>query len=288
MLLGTTAPFWKVSVHSTLTWACQSASASLRCPVSCSLFMRAVAYCVLFLLTDHYHQTLLTRPMKGVKAREEFAIAFLSDKYRWSLLLSLLWGWFTTSLNSSPVSSTPLHFKSVVCLRQFIIHSSFPLFFYVRKDMISPPWEVLARPVCWSVPGNGFCSWCASLCFSPLSSPYYISTSKSLDQFINNRWSPPCLNIKWQCSRVNTLSRKGVYGLIRLYDNAYSLNWFFTTSYQIKGLLRWPKYKEKCVGQTNKKYFCPAFTLILKYFSCFIIIESSLLLHSRHGSKVML
>lgn len=85
-------------------------------------------FCV-FLLTDHEQQTLLTRPVKGGKAREEFATVFLSDKYRWTLFFSLLWGCFTTGLNSSPVSSTPLHFSRVVCLRQFIIHSSFPLLF---------------------------------------------------------------------------------------------------------------------------------------------------------------
>lgn len=85
-----------------------------------------VAHSVIFLLTDNYHQTLLTRPMKGAKAGEEFAIASLSDKYRGTLLFSLSWGWFTTTLNRIPVSSMPLHFSRVVCLRQFIIHSSFP------------------------------------------------------------------------------------------------------------------------------------------------------------------
>lgn len=149
--------------------------------VSCQLLFphaswgSRVAHFVLLLLTDHHHRTLLTRPMKGVKAREEFAIAFLSDKYRWTRLFSLLWGWFTASLSSSLLSNTPLHFQRVVCLRQFIIiHSSFPLFFYVRKDMISPPWEVLTRPVCWSVPGNGFCSClCFPLLFPTLFPPLY-------------------------------------------------------------------------------------------------------------------
>lgn len=129
VLPGTTAPCWIVSIHSTLTWACHSAFASPGCPVSCFLYGSwgsLVAHSVFFLLTDNYHQTLLTRPMKGAKAREEFAIASLSDKYRGTLLFSLLWGWFTTTLNRIPVSSTPLHFSRVVCLRQFIIHSSFP------------------------------------------------------------------------------------------------------------------------------------------------------------------
>lgn len=100
-----------------------------------------------FLLTDHYHQTLLTRPMKGVRAREKFATVFRSDKYRWTLLFSLLWGCFITGLSSSPVSSAPLHFNRVVCLLQFIIHSKFPLFFYVTWRHLP---EKLRRPVCWS------------------------------------------------------------------------------------------------------------------------------------------
>lgn len=68
-----------------------------------------------------------------------------------------------------------------------------------------------------------------------------------------------------------------------------TLNWIFIAWYYIKRLLRWPKYKEKCFGQINRKYFCSAFMLILKKISCSIIKKISLLLPLSHrGPRIML
>lgn len=118
----------EVSIHSTLTWACHSAIASPGCPVSC---------------TDHGHYSLLTRAMKGVKAREEFAIAIQSDILRWTLLFSPLWIQVLFLLRLSILVGWCAYVNS--SSTRVFLH-----FFYERKDMISPPWEMLTLFACYS------------------------------------------------------------------------------------------------------------------------------------------